>query len=102
MKKYLVLSVLLAATICFLGCEDDGTSSKTKFINQSSHTVTVGPSGYESWPAFILAPGEDHSVDITDDPFFVFRPDGDVRVGKNDNLKVIFIDSYDKIIEAGS
>ena len=89
MKKLFMAAVLvsvLSGAVFLAGCADR-FGWTWEFQNRSSYTLEITPNG-QSWLGFVLAPGQDREVRVTEDDgtahYFYTRSD---RVRKESNPK---------------
>ncbi|MDR0539033.1 MAG: hypothetical protein LBG74_00800 [Spirochaetaceae bacterium] len=83
-----VCSVLVATALVLAGCDDLFTTEFT-FINESSYTVTVSPSGHSD---FTLRPGNSKSIkDKSSSLSFIYSPANSVKTEMNRKGKIRFV-----------
>ncbi|MDZ4199813.1 MAG: hypothetical protein U1E27_11090 [Kiritimatiellia bacterium] len=93
MLRLIKLALILFVVFSMTGCEDNPFGVSYKFQNRSGFRVTVSPNGQTGWNGFIIDPGQDHSVKITDSKiYFTYSPSNKVRVqDDNDSNKTVFV-----------
>lgn len=69
-----IFSLLLILSVAACSGVDD-IPYKGLFVNESSYTLSIGPSGGQSWEPFTLAPGGEKKITIAEERvFFVVSP----------------------------
>lgn len=103
MKKLFVRLLLMLPLLAMTGCdpfpsenEDEG---KAEFVNKSKYRVTVSPEARSGWSGFALAPGERRTLYDVYDVFFTYEPVFRVKVGRNENNKIVFVNNAADIVE---
>ena len=97
-----IKSYILAAAFLLIGmgCEWSSDGPSITFYNKSSYTVTVTPTGTQSWKQFTIAPGKDYELSSDDPVYFIFQPMNFVDIAKQETGMVIFINDGEYVYEA--
>ena len=71
MRKRIALLLVLAVLACLLSSCTLFQSDFT-FINNSSHSLTISPNGQSGWSEFLLSPGSERVVTISQNEIYFF------------------------------
>lgn len=94
MKKFLVLFAFMFPLLMVTGCDPfpsaDEDEGEVEFVNKSSRNVTVIPQSL-GWSGFSFDPGDRKTIYDAYDVFFTHEPHTRVKVGKNEDGKIVFV-----------